>query len=85
MAYDPITGAVDFGAALEELKRGGRVARLGWNGKGMWIALQAPTKLSKMTRQYIYMKTVSGDLVPWVASQTDLLATDWQSVITEEL
>lgn len=85
MAYDPITGAVDFGAALEELKRGGRVARLGWNGKGMWIALQPATKLSKMTRQYIYMKTVSGDLVPWVASQTDLLATDWQSVITEEL
>jgi hypothetical protein len=84
MAYDPTTGAVDFGTALEELKRGGRVARLGWNGKGMWLAIQSPTKLSKMTRPYIYMKTVDGDLVPWVASQTDLLATDWQSVITEE-
>jgi hypothetical protein len=85
MAYDPTTGAVDFGLAITELKRGERMTRLGWSGRGMWIALQEPTKLSKMTRPYIFMKTVDGDLVPWVASQTDILATDWINFIGEEL
>lgn len=28
-------------------------------------------------REYIVISTVEGDLVPWVASQTDLLADDW--------
>lgn len=81
--YDPSTGTVDFGIAITELKRGQRMARLGWSGKGMWVALQQPTKLSKMTAPYLYMKTADNDLVPWLASQTDLLATDWINVIGE--
>ena len=28
-----------FGSALEALKRGEKVARAGWNGKGMWLSL----------------------------------------------
>ena len=32
---------MNFGEALEKLKAGGRVARVGWNGKGMWLARQA--------------------------------------------
>ncbi len=32
---------MNFGQALELLKQGKRVARLGWNGKGMYLALQA--------------------------------------------
>jgi hypothetical protein len=68
---------VSFGDALELLHEQARVARRGWNGKGMWIALQSPTELSKMTLPYIYMHTAKGELVPWLASQTDLLATDW--------
>lgn len=71
----------NFGWALAVLERGGRVAREGWNGKGMWLALQTPDPYSKMTRPYIYMKTVNDDLVPWVASQSDLLADDWFEVI----
>jgi hypothetical protein len=67
----------NFAAALAALLNGTRATRAGWNGKGMWIALQVPDDNSKMTRPYIYMSTVDGDLVPWVASQTDLLATDW--------
>jgi len=59
------------------LKDGEKVARTGWNGKGMWISLQVPTKLSKMSLPYIYMYTADGDLVPWLASQTDILAEDW--------
>jgi len=30
---------MNFGQALEALKAGQRVARAGWNGKGMWLAL----------------------------------------------
>lgn len=68
---------MDFGNALEVLNGNGRVYREDWNGKGMWIALQVPDSHSKMTRPYLYMKTVNDDLVPWVASQTDILANDW--------
>lgn len=67
----------DFGWALDVLKTGGRVQRAGWNGKGMWLALQVPDAHSKMSLPYIYMSTVTGDLVPWLASQTDVLAEDW--------
>ena len=52
--------------------------RKGWNGKGMFIGLQRPTDLSKMTLPYIFMHTVQGDYVPWLASQTDMLSTDWE-------
>ena len=57
-----------------------KYVRKGWNGKGMFIALQTPDANSKMTLPYIYMSTVTGDLVPWIASQTDLLADDWEVV-----
>jgi len=66
-----------FGQALVALKLGGKVTRTGWNGKGMWLELQVPDEHSKMSLPYIYMKTVTDDLVPWLASQTDVLAEDW--------
>ena len=50
----------DLGYALGVLKRGGKVARKGWNGKGLWIELQCPDKHSKMTSQYAYITGVSG-------------------------
>ena len=68
---------MNFGVALDELKRNRTVARRGWNGKDMWLSLQVPDEHSKMTLPYIYMSTVQRDLVPWLASQTDILATDW--------
>lgn len=71
----------DFGDVVKKMKyRGGRFARAGWNGKNMYIQLQVPDDHSKMTLPYIYMKTVQGDLVPWLASQTDMLADDWMEV-----
>lgn len=79
-----VTAAVpglNFGEALQVLKAGGRVQRAGWNGKGMWLMLQVPDQHSKMTLPYIYMSTVTKDLVPWLASQTDVLAEDWSSLI----
>ncbi len=69
----------DFGWALDRLRGNRQVCREGWNGKGMWLELQRPDEHSKMTLPYIYMKTVQGDLVPWLASQTDMLAEDWET------
>jgi hypothetical protein len=47
----------------------------------MYLDLQVPDDKSKMTLPYIYMRTVQADLVPWLASQTDMLAEDWQTVL----
>lgn len=68
---------MNFGDALLALKEGKKVSRSGWNGKGMWLELQRPDAHSKMTLPYIFMVTVTGDRVPWLASQTDMLAEDW--------
>lgn len=66
-----------IGWAVEMLRTGKRVTRAGWNGKGMWIELQTPDEYSYMTLPYVYMHTALGDLVPWLCSQSDLLAEDW--------
>ena len=81
-----------FGDAIEALKSGDRVARSGWNGKGMFLYFvpegqyPARTDVAKAEwgedalvpyQAYIAMKTVQGTVVPWLASQTDMLAEDW--------
>ena len=72
-----------FGDAIHFLKAGKRVARAGWNGKGLWLELQVPDAHSKMTLPYIFMsypenaKNTPGARVPWLASQTDALSADW--------
>lgn len=71
---------MNFSQALERIKSGGKAARTGWNGRNMWLHLQVPDAHSKMTLPYIYMRTAQGDLVPWLASQTDLLSDDWIEV-----
>lgn len=71
---------MDFGDALRALKEGKRVARLGWNGPGQWLELQLPDQHSKMRRPYVYISPVGGDLVPWLASQSDMLSEDWAVV-----
>lgn len=77
---------MDFGEAIRELKAGKKVARDGWNGKGIFIELQVPDVNSKMTSPYIFINTTGlqtdnvdapKSLVPWLASQTDMLADDW--------
>ena len=80
---------MDFGQALTELKNGNRVKRKGWNGDGIFLALQVPDKNSKMTQPYIYIDTLGlktnnpnapKGRVPWLASQTDMLTEDWEVV-----
>jgi hypothetical protein len=79
--------AMTFGLALECLKKGMHVCRAGWNGKGMWIELQRPDAHSKMTLPYVFLnypadaQNTPGARVPWLASQTDMLAEDWKIVI----
>ena len=86
--YQPVT-AMSFGHALDAMKQGWRVARAGWNGKGMW--LMTVSHWSRITPipadaadlpvdRFIMMRTAQGTLVPWLASQTDMLADDWQIV-----
>lgn len=71
---------MNFGEALMLLKAGQSVSRAGWNGKGMYLELQRPDAHSKMTLPYIYLKTADNQRVPWLASQTDMLAEDWDDV-----
>jgi hypothetical protein len=74
-------GFTDFGWALSRLRAGHRVFRQGWNGKGQSIGLQLPDGDSVNTLPYIYIVTVTGDRVPWLPSQTDILADDWEIVL----
>ena len=85
----------DFSSALAAVKAGRRLRRAGWNGKDMFIFL-VPGSTFQVNRapllgifpegttiQYhphIDMKTVQGYVVPWLASQADLLADDWETV-----
>lgn len=73
MNEDPMT----FSAALWQLKDGQKMRREGWNGANQWIELQVPDEHSKMTLPYLFIRTVQGHYVPWLASQTDILAEDW--------
>lgn len=86
---------MNFGSAIEALKEGKRVARAGWNGKGMFLFLVNGSNfvvnreplLSIMGegtmvtyRPHIDMKDAEGKVVPWLANQTDMLAEDWVEV-----
>lgn len=86
---------LNFGDAVTALKDGKKVARSGWNGKGMFL-YHVPANNYKATTDvakkewgedafvpygaYIAMKTAQNNVVPWLASQTDVLAEDWEIV-----
>lgn len=70
----------DIGEAVKKMQKGHAVCRCGWNGKGMYIGLQYPAHGNPMTVPFVFMKTVQGDRIPWLCSQSDLLATDWMIV-----
>jgi hypothetical protein len=77
-----------FGLAIEALKEGYQVARRGWNGKNMWLALVKIAQVLDPNHpshgykplSWIGMKTFDDKFVPWLASQTDMLAEDWRIV-----
>ena len=83
---------MNFSEALDLIKIGERAARAGWNGKNMFVFL-VPGSVFEVNRApllgiyplgteinyqaHIDMKTADGTIVPWLASQSDLLADDW--------
>jgi Protein of unknown function (DUF2829) len=73
---------MDIGQAIRRLQSGDKVAREGWNGKGMYLFLvrdwDTRDGLDQPTLPFVAMKTVNGGVVPWLCSQTDLLANDWE-------
>lgn len=85
---------MDIGSAVIQMKLGEKVARRGWNGKGMWLALRLPRPIARVTKvseddpssavdmseAYVYMRTAQGGTIPWLCSQADLLAMDWEIV-----
>ena len=89
-AYRPTDG-LNFGLALEAAKCGEKIARAGWNGKGMFLYYVPENAYPPSTNvardafggenvpygAYIAIKTAQGNVVPWLASQTDMLADDW--------
>lgn len=86
---------MNFGDAVAALKRGERVMRSGWNGKGMYLFL-VPGSVFAVNREpllsmlgegtrveyhaHIDMKTAQGYVVPWLASQVDILSEDWEII-----
>ena len=68
---------MDFANALEAMKYdGAKVRRVNWNGKGMWVCLNGG---HADVLPYFVMKTADNKiLMGWLASQTDLLADDWE-------
>jgi len=84
---------MSFGLAIDAMKQGFQVARRGWNGANMFIFL-VPGSVFKVNREpllgifeeghevryqgHIDMKTAQDTVVPWLASQSDMLATDWR-------
>jgi len=55
------------------MRNGALVSRVDWNGPGQYLSIQFPDAYSKMPLPYIYITTFTGDLVPWLASETDIL------------
>ncbi len=89
------TDGLTFGQAIELMKQGKKLTRKGWNGKGMFLLLITGKTVSAViwdayggkdngesipVLDSIYMKTADDNLVTWLASQTDMLAEDWQVV-----
>jgi hypothetical protein len=70
----------DIGWAVQQMRDRKRVTRLGWSGQTQYVALQFPDNYSKMDLPYLYAKTATGELVPWVLASGDLLATDWSII-----
>lgn len=86
------SGNLSFGHAMVALEEGLKVARSGWNGKGMFLFL-VPGSTFKVNRpplmgiypegteikyhSHVDMKTATDEVVPWLCSQTDMQAKDW--------
>jgi hypothetical protein len=80
---------MDYGSALTAMRNGACVARSGWNGKAMWIARcsisqgRFPSPSGDIDADFLpftVMRTAQGQFIPWLCSQADADAMDWQIV-----
>lgn len=81
---------MNFGQAIELMKQGHRVSRQGWNGKNQYIELatcisykNASGEIVNCEHDAIGNKAIafvgtSGVQMGWLASQSDMLAEDWE-------
>lgn len=91
---------MNFGDALEAIKNGKRIARKGWNGKGMFVYLvpaasyPAQTGVAKAYfgedglvpySAYMAIKNVDETVSTWVPSVNDCLANDWFILSTHKV
>ncbi len=82
------TNEMSFGLAVEAAKKGLKVARKGWNGKGMYLQYQFPDEHSKMSFPYLYLTIQDGAQdceegerrLPWQPAQVDIWKDDWYIV-----
>lgn len=87
---------LNFGDVIAGLKQGKRYARRGWHGMSMFVfyvpsdvpSSNAPhgkvlgdDQVISKRRDFLMMRTSDGDIVPWVASQSDILECDWEEVV----
>lgn len=91
-AYRCFDDEMNFGHAIELMKNGYKVARKGWNGKNQYIELatnisyvNAAKEVVNSEHDAIGNKAIafvgtSGIQMGWLASQADMLATDWRVV-----
>jgi hypothetical protein len=72
---------MNFGQALEALKESKKVARAGWNGKGMYVQLVEGRdfEFSELCAHFV-IKNARNSFDTWVPSISDLLAEDWKTV-----
>ena len=82
-----------IGWAVKQMQDGARVCRAGWNGNGMFVFLVPGSRFTVNRppllgiypegtvidyHAHVDMRTADGQIVPWLCSQSDLLAIDWQ-------
>ncbi len=78
---------MDFSEALVCAKTGKNICRDGWNGSGMFVFLSDAggyylggpyaSPIEYPLQPFLAMKTADNNVIPWLASQTDILACDW--------
>ena len=86
--------AMTFGMAIEAMKQGHKVARAGWNGKGMWIsvspgsqALPADKFWNPNNRAFAESKGGTADVEPTITMKTarDTIQMGWSPTVSDAL
>ena len=91
-AYHCIDDGLTFGEAIQLMKKGAKIARKGWNGKGQYVELATNVSYKSpngtvtnvdhkdMGNKALAFVGTSGVQLGWLASQADMLSEDWQTM-----